>query len=126
MHALAAHFAGMATLAAPDLEKWLRERWVSRWAAEMALCEQRVGEGPAGAPWVRDCAARLEQIEAHIEAGAAVWPRDLGGGDAAAAWQAARDGMARFAALIEWWPAIVVAARRLKDAGQGLLQPLRP
>ena len=61
-------------------------------------------------------------------AGAAVWPRDLGGGgsDPAAAWEAARDRLRRFAELLEWWPAIVAAAKDLKDAGQGLLQPLRP
>jgi hypothetical protein len=126
MRALGAHLAGMASLEPPDLEKWVRGQWVGHWASEMALCEQRVHEGPRGAPWVRDCAARLEQIEAHIEAGGAVHPRDLGSGDRAASWAQTRDRVRRFAALLEWWPAIVGAARELKDAGQGLLQPLRP
>lgn len=126
MRALAAHLAGMASLEAPDLEKWLRGRWVTHWASELALCEERVEAGPADAPWVRDSAARYEQIEAHIEAGAAVWPRDLGAVDPAAAWQETRDRVRRFAALLEWWPAIIAAAKELKEAGQGLLQPLRP
>ncbi len=126
MRALAGHLAGMASLEAGDLEKWVRERWVGHWASEMALCEERVEEGPAGAPWVRDSAARLEQIEAHIEAGAAVHPRDLGGGDREAAWAHARDRVRRFAGLLEWWPVIVAASRELKQAGQGLLRPLHP
>ncbi len=125
IRALAAHLAGMASLEAPDLEKWVRERWVGRWASEMALCEHRMRNSPRGAPWALDSGARLEQITSHIEAGAAVHPRDLGKDNPAPSWQAARSLVRRFAELLEWWPAIVAAARELGEREQGLLAPLR-
>jgi hypothetical protein len=122
-----------AIAAAGDAEyrRFIRERHIRSSAARMAelrgLVERHAGEpGEGAARWAEDAAECIERWERGLVAADAGVPRDLvrDGAAPARAWELARLSVGRYGRLLEAWPQLFTAARRLAARGVRPTAPL--
>lgn len=123
--ALGRYLAALGELPAEDFEEWLR---LARWrqvsdglrALERLLAEHH--EAPAF--WAEDVRRRIDALEAALTRPDQIVPADLmRGRDEAQVRPLTRRLVAGFGRLLEAWPSLIEAARRLRAEGVRLGEP---
>jgi hypothetical protein len=125
LRALGRHLTALGSLAAADYEEVLRLYRSRQLSALMTSLEERLRVyGEAFAPWVKDVTKSLETLQATLSDAEAIVPVDLiGDRGAARALALSQRLIYRYGRLLDAWPELISAARRLRDRGESPAVP---
>ncbi|MET0621839.1 MAG: hypothetical protein ABW250_02555 [Pyrinomonadaceae bacterium] len=122
LRALGRHLAGIGSMTQPDYEEFVRLQLWRLQGANISILEQYVASaGAAPRFWVEAMGAYLEHLRRSLSAEGYFVPKDLARVKGAAEARALSQRLVlRFGRLLEHWPEMVEAARRLREKGRRL------
>ncbi len=122
-----AYLKDVAALAAADFSLYLRDRWMHGLSAYIEHLEDLLriySESPDH--WAADVRAHIDSVIDALTTPGGLVPIDLRSGRSPdEAMELCRAMVREYGELLVWWPAIVEAARGLREAGLGMLPPRR-
>ena len=121
---LGEHLRWLGSLDYADFEARLRpQQQIRNFTFLMALHAQIHTYGPSPAYWADDVSRMIELISRASSANDHLVPRDLRQGrDAGAARMLSQELVAKYGEVLIAWPAMVAAAKRIRDNGSRLAE----
>ena len=127
LNRLGRHLRWLGSLGLAEFDAYVRSQQQFRTMAFVTALQAQL-QANAGEPqyWAADVARMIERLSTAASAGDYTSPRDLSTGEAAdAGRRLGQELVERFGELLEAWPAIVAAARTLRERGLRVTAPVR-
>lgn len=122
-HAVGGHLRDIAGMSDADYDEILRGLFWPRRCGRLSQIEKELKESPGCPARARDLARALETLLGSLLKPDFAVPKDVPGADAAAKRANAKAFLGRYGELLEAWPTLVAAARRLRSGGLRLSRP---